>query len=105
MLNDIKKHRKQLQNGLVDLQKKVFCFPNGLKDYLDKKLENKPLFINKVFNGSSILENKEEYIEWAIGWPQGIENEFLSFCAGATVNTKVSRSCVFEPVQWGYHDR
>ena len=61
-------------------KKKVFCFPNGLKDYLDKKLENKPLFINKVFNGSSILENKEEYIEWAIGWPQGIENEFLSFC-------------------------
>ena len=38
------------------------------------------LTINKVFNGSSILENKEEYIEWAIGWPQGIENEFLSFC-------------------------
>ena len=61
-------------------KKKVFCFPNGLKDYLDKKLENKPLFINKVFDGSSILENKEEYIEWAIGWPQGVENEFLSFC-------------------------
>ena len=60
--------------------KKIYYFPNGIKDFLNNKLINKPLFIKKTFNGSAKLENKEEFIEWAICWPAQVDQLFTSYC-------------------------
>ena len=61
-------------------EKNTYFFPNGLKDFLNKKINNKPLLIEEHFYGSAKLEDKEEFIEWAICWPENTDYTLLSFC-------------------------
>lgn len=61
-------------------EKNTYFFPNGLKDFLNKKINNKTLLIEEHFYGSAKLEDKEEFIEWAICWPENTDYTLLSFC-------------------------
>ena len=58
----------------------TFKFPNGIKDFLTNKINNKQLLIDKIFYGHTHLETNEETIEWALCWPLQIDNKFFSFC-------------------------
>ena len=61
-------------------EKNTYFFPNGLKDFLNKRINNKPLLIEEHFYGSAKLEDKEEFIEWAICWSENTDYTLLSFC-------------------------
>ncbi len=63
-------------------QSKVLCFPNGLKDFLDYTIGDKPTINKGTFAGTADLADDEGKIEWAITWPEdeGIEGFFNSYC-------------------------
>ena len=61
-------------------EKATFKFPNGIKDYLSNKINDKELLVNEIFYGQTQLETSEETIEWAVSWPIQLEGKFDSFC-------------------------
>lgn len=50
--------------------KEEIRFPNGLKDYLQNKLENDQTIVPEIFNGEVKVDNQGTKVEWAIGWTQ-----------------------------------
>lgn len=55
-------------------------FPNGLRDFLNYQIGNRPTINRTMFSGDSDLANDEGRVEWAITWPED-ENGFChSYC-------------------------
>ncbi len=55
-------------------------FPNGLKDFLDSMLEDRPLFGGQSFFGSAGFPEDQGQVEWAIAWPEDEEGFCNSYC-------------------------
>jgi len=71
---------KVKKNDTNENENHKFNFPNGIKDFLSNKINNKDLLINEIFYGKTHLETKEETIEWALCWPLQLDNKLFSFC-------------------------
>ncbi len=59
--------------------KSVIHFPNGLKDYLDSKLENGKIIGGEIFSGNAEIVSENMKIEWAICWHED-ESFVQSYC-------------------------
>lgn len=57
----------------------VIHFPNGLKDYLDSKLDKAKIIGGEIFAGSAEIAAENIRIEWAICWHED-ENFVQSYC-------------------------
>ena len=58
---------------------KKLCFLNGLREYIDTKTSNTPMFTASSFEDKVNIE--QETVEWAIRWFTNDENSFVeSFC-------------------------
>ncbi len=59
--------------------KSVIHFPNGLKDYLDSKLDKDKIIGGEIFSGNTEIPSENIKIEWAICWHED-ENFVQSYC-------------------------
>lgn len=60
-------------------EKSVIHFPNGLKDYLDSKLDKDKIIGGEIFAGNAEIASENIKIEWAICWHE--EESFIqSYC-------------------------
>ncbi|AGA64452.1 Topoisomerase IV subunit B [Liberibacter crescens BT-1] len=59
-------------------EKAIFHFPGGLKEYLEKKIENRSLVTSEIFSGKSEKKGHGT-VEWAIAWCEE-EDTLLSYC-------------------------
>ena len=57
----------------------VIHFPNGLKDYLDSKLNKDKIIGREIFSGNAEIASENIKIEWAICWHED-ENFIQSYC-------------------------
>lgn len=62
------------------LIEKVFKFPNGLEDYLQATLKEKPTITEKPFSGVIPLPDDAGKVEFAIAWPYDGEPFCNSYC-------------------------
>lgn len=46
----------------------VFCFPNGLADYLQTVVENSPTVTQNAFTGRTDKQQGHGSVEWAVAW-------------------------------------
>ncbi len=58
----------------------VFCFPNGLLDFLNTELEGRSLLGGRVFSGAANLPEDQGRVEFAIAWPEEGESFIHSYC-------------------------
>jgi topoisomerase-4 subunit B len=58
----------------------IFKFPNGLLDYLNASLQDKPLKSGRAFNGEGELPDNNGRLEFAIAWPEAHEGFSHSYC-------------------------
>lgn len=58
----------------------IFKFPNGLLDYLESALENRPPITPKAFYGSVDFAGNEGRAEFAIQWPEDGRGFINSYC-------------------------
>ncbi|CAN0565119.1 unnamed protein product, partial [Ectocarpus sp. 12 AP-2014] len=57
----------------------VIHFPNGLKDYLDSKLDKSKIIGGEIFSGSAEIKSEHIKIEWAMCWHEN--TDFIkSYC-------------------------
>lgn len=59
--------------------KSVIHFPNGLRDYLDSKLDKDKIIGGEIFSGSAEIALENIKIEWAMCWHED-ENFVQSYC-------------------------
>ena len=60
-------------------EKSIIHFPNGLKDYLDSKLDKDKIVGKEIFSGNAEIAAENIKIEWAICWHE--EESFVqSYC-------------------------
>jgi len=59
--------------------KSVIHFPNGLKDYLDSKLDKEKIIGGEIFSGNAEIASEAMKIEWAMCWHED-ENFVQSYC-------------------------
>ena len=63
----------------------VLHFPGGLRDYLDAQLEGRATVTPTPFAGRAALGNERGQVEWAMHWPQDIDEGWLqSYCNTVT---------------------
>lgn len=55
-------------------------FPDGLKDFLNLKLENRVTVTPEPFCGEAEIADKKGRIEWAIAWPEDEEAFVSTYC-------------------------
>jgi topoisomerase-4 subunit B len=55
-------------------------YPNGLVDYLEKKLIGRDRILEEIFSGQIKLPGNEGKLEWALDWCLDEEEVFTSFC-------------------------
>ncbi len=55
-------------------------FPNGLKDFLDSMLEDRPLLGGQSFAGTAGFADDMGSAEWAIAWPEDEDGFCNSYC-------------------------
>lgn len=55
-------------------------YPEGLNDFLQYELENRPLACPEIFAGDADLSGKMGRVEWAIAWPADNEGVMHSYC-------------------------
>jgi topoisomerase IV subunit B len=60
--------------------KAVLHFPNGLLDYLNTTLDNRPLVTAEPFSGEAQLADGKGRVEWAVAWPADIDANEDSRC-------------------------
>lgn len=60
-------------------EKEIIHFPNGLRDYLDTKLDIVQIIGGEVFFGQAKITQPDIRIEWAICWHEN-ENFINSYC-------------------------
>ncbi len=58
----------------------VFKFPNGLLDYLQIALQDRPTLTDKAFHGNIKLPENAGRVEFAIHWPEDGEGFSHSYC-------------------------
>ncbi|MCK5384506.1 MAG: DNA topoisomerase IV subunit B [Alphaproteobacteria bacterium] len=58
----------------------VFKFPNGLLDYLEITLKDKPTIVPDSFHGKVKFPSGEGCVEYAIQWPEDDEGFIHSYC-------------------------
>lgn len=58
----------------------VFKFPNGLLDYLETTLKNRPTITSNAFHGNIKLPNNLGRVELAIDWPEDGDGFVNSYC-------------------------
>ena len=58
----------------------VFKFPNGLRDYLQERLENRSVLTETPFFGQSELADNQGRLEFAISWLNNSDGFVQSFC-------------------------
>jgi len=61
-------------------EKAVFRFPGGLKDYLAREIEGKPLVSDLMFSGRAGVAGKHGAVEWAIAWLAEDDGHVSSYC-------------------------
>lgn len=67
-----------VENTNLPISKKL-CFLNGLREYIDTKTFNTPMFTTSSFEDK--VNIKQETIEWAVRWFTEDENNFIdTFC-------------------------
>lgn len=59
---------------------KTFKFPNGLLDYLNAKIKDKPTFTAQPFSGNISLPDDNGKLEFAIAWPVAADGFINSYC-------------------------
>lgn len=57
----------------------IIHFPNGLKDYLDSKLDKNKIIGSEIFAGNAEIAAENIKIEWAMCWHED-ENFIQSYC-------------------------
>lgn len=63
----------------------VLHFPGGLRDYLDAQLDGRATVTPTPFAGRAALGNERGQVEWAMHWPQDIDEGWLqSYCNTVT---------------------
>ncbi len=55
-------------------------FPNGLADYLQHIIGDRPAFTNKFFADEIEIKDSKAKIAWAIAWPRDEEGFLRSYC-------------------------
>ena len=59
----------------------VFRFPGGLKDYLAREIEGRPLVAEPIFAGKIEREGSHGSLEWAVAWIGDAEDGYVnSYC-------------------------
>jgi topoisomerase-4 subunit B len=59
----------------------VFRFPGGLKDYLAREIEGRPLVVEPIFSGKIEREGSHGSLEWAVAWIGDAEDGYVnSYC-------------------------
>jgi topoisomerase-4 subunit B len=59
----------------------VFRFPGGLKDYLAREIEGRPLVAEPIFSGKIERESSHGSLEWAVAWIGDAEDGYVnSYC-------------------------
>jgi topoisomerase-4 subunit B len=61
--------------------KATLHFPNGLLDYLNATLENRPQVTSEPFSGEAELAEGKGRVEWAVTWPADVDNREDSRCS------------------------
>jgi topoisomerase-4 subunit B len=61
-------------------EEEIFCFPNGLKDYLESEVQKENIINNSIFSGEVKLDTKEERVEWALVWVREGSGFAQSYC-------------------------
>ncbi len=61
-------------------QEAVFKFPNGLMDYLNSVLKDRPVITNGAFHGNIKLPDNAGRVEFAISWPEYGDGFTHSYC-------------------------
>lgn len=59
----------ELVEGTAIPAKETIHFPGGLADFLEERLDGKPLVTTKPFAGQAELADGKGRVEWAISWP------------------------------------
>ena len=61
-------------------KKELICFPLGLVDFLENRLENQEAVIDQVFSGKVEVKNTSinGKIEWAVSWITSEDSSFIS---------------------------
>ncbi len=62
------------------LEKAVFHFPGGLRDFLTERLEGKTQVTKTLFAGKLEKEGGHGSVEWAIGWVASHDGLMNSYC-------------------------
>lgn len=62
------------------LPEATFRFPNGLKDFLDASLQDRPTITPTSFYGTAKLPEDAGRVEYAIAWPEDSECFVHSYC-------------------------
>ena len=67
-----------VENSSLPTSKKL-CFLNGLREYINSKTSNTPMFISSSFEDNVKIE--QESVEWAVRWFTQDEDSFVdTFC-------------------------
>ena len=59
---------ERLKEGSKIPEEEVFCFPNGLADFLQTVVQNYPTVTTHAFTGHTDKEKGHGAVEWAIAW-------------------------------------
>jgi len=70
----------ELLDGTDVPEKDTIHFPNGLKDFLDATLGQRPTVTNDHFWGELALPDNAGRVEWAVAWPQDEDAFINSYC-------------------------
>ena len=60
--------------------REIFKFPNGLQDFLDASLKDRPQITPTAFAGETKLPDDAGRVEFAIAWPEDGEGFIHSYC-------------------------
>jgi len=69
-----------LKDGDTTPAREVLHFPNGLRDFLDSMLDNRPLLGGHSFSGTASFAEDLGSVEWAIAWPEDEDGFCNSYC-------------------------
>ncbi len=69
-----------LKNEKAIPEKEIIHFPNGLLDFLESELEDRPSLTPRAFHGQADLPGGAGRVEYAVAWPEDGEGFVHSYC-------------------------
>ena len=69
-----------IKDGDTTPARETLRFPNGLRDFLDSMLADRPLLGGQSFSGTAAFADDQGSLEWAIAWPEDEEGFCNSYC-------------------------